>query len=64
MSDYSFLDETSNGILVFVKYLGDNEITLEYDKNKKEASKFVCDYIKKVEVDLDEDDYKFLSQLV
>ena len=24
MSDYSFLDETSNGILVFVKYLGDN----------------------------------------
>ncbi len=63
MSDYSFLDETSNGILVFVKYLGDNEITLEYDKNKKEASKFVCDYRKKVEVDLDEDDYQFLSQL-
>ena len=62
MSDYSFLDETSNGILVFVKYLGDNEITLEYDKNKKEASKFVCDYRKKVEVDLDEDDYQFLSQ--
>ena len=58
MSDYSFLDETSNGILVFVKYLGDNEITLEYDKNKKEASKFVCDYRKKVEVDLDEDDYR------
>lgn len=64
MSDYSFLDETNNGILIFVKYLGDNEITLEYDKNKKEASKFVCDYRKKVEVDLDEDDYKFLSQLV
>lgn len=63
MSDYSFLDETSNGILVFVKYLGDNEITLEYDKNKKEAFKFVCDYRKKVEVDLDEDDYQFLSQL-
>lgn len=63
MSNYSFLDETSNGILVFVKYLGDNEITLEYDKNKKEASKFVCDYRKKVEVDLDEDDYQFLSQL-
>ena len=63
MSDYSFLDETSNGILVFAKYLGDNEITLEYDKNKKEASKFVCDYRKKVEVDLDEDDYQFLSQL-
>ena len=64
MSDYSILDETSNGILVFVKYLGDNEIILEYDKNKKEASKFVCDYRKKVEVDLDEDDYKLLSQLV
>lgn len=64
ISDYSFLDETSNRILFFVKYLGDNEITLEYDKNKKEASKFVCDYRKKVEVDLDEDDYKFLSQLV
>ncbi len=64
MSDYSFLGETSNGILVFVKYLGDNEITLEYDKTRKEASKFVCDYRKKVEVDLDEDDYKFLSQLV
>jgi hypothetical protein len=64
MSDYSFLDEISNGFLVFVKYLGDNEITLEYDKNKKEASKFVCDYRKKVEVDLDEYDYKFLSQLV
>ncbi len=63
MSDYSFLDETSNGILVFVKYFGVNEITLEYDKNKKEASKFVCDYRKKVEVDLDEDDYQFLSQL-
>ena len=63
MSDYSFLDETSNGILVFVKYLGDNEITLEYDKNKKEASKFVCDYRKKVEVDLDEDDYQFLSNV-
>ena len=63
MSDYSFLDETSDGILVFVKYLGDNEITLEYDKNKKEASKFVCDYRKKVEVDLDEDDYQFLSNV-
>ncbi len=63
MSDYSFLDETSNGILVYVKYLGDNEITLEYDKNKKEASKFVCDYRKKVEVDLDEDDYQFLSNV-
>ena len=64
MRGYSFLDETRKGILVFVKHLGDNEITLEYDKNKKEASKFVCDYRKKVEVDLDEDDYKFLSQLV
>lgn len=63
MSDYSFLDETSNGILFYVKYLGDNEITLEYDKNKKEASKFVCDYRKKVEVDLDEDDYQFLSNV-
>lgn len=64
MSDYSFLDETSNGILVFVKHLGDNEIAHEYDKKKKEFSKFVCDYRKKVKVDLDEDDYKFLSQLV
>ena len=35
MSDYSFLGETNNGILVFVKYLGDNEITLEYDKTRK-----------------------------
>ena len=62
MNDYSFLEETNNGTLIFVKYLGDNEITLEYNKNKKEASKYVCDYRKKVEVDLDDDDYHFISQ--
>ena len=37
MSDYSFLDETNNGTLVFVKYFGDNEITLEYDGKRYEV---------------------------
>lgn len=60
MTDYIFQREQDE-ILIFVKYLGDNEISLEINKKTNEIKKFVNDFRKKVEVNLDNQDIDFLN---
>jgi hypothetical protein len=62
--EYEFSNETDDGILIFVKYLGDNRITLEVNTKTKEAEKYVCDFIKEVEVELDEMDKRFVDSVL
>ena len=59
--NYTFQRE-DHGVLIFIKYSGFDEVTLEVDTNTKKVSKFVCDYIKKVEVPLEQEDMDFLLQ--
>lgn len=60
MTDYIFQREQDE-ILIFVKYLGDNEISLEINQKTNEIKKFVNDFRKKVEVNLDDQDIDFLK---
>ncbi|MCR5273077.1 MAG: hypothetical protein K6E13_08845 [Lachnospiraceae bacterium] len=59
--EYEFSNETDEGVLIFIKYLGDNRITLKVNTKTKESKKYVCDYRKEVEVELDEMDERFID---
>lgn len=62
--EYEFSNETDEGVLIFIKYLGDNRITLEVNTKTKESKKYVCDYRKEVEVELDEMDKRFVDSVL
>ena len=62
--EYEFSNETDEGVLIFIKYLGDNRITLKVNTKTKESKKYVCDYRKEVEVELDEMDKRFVDSVL
>jgi hypothetical protein len=62
--EYEFSNETDDGILIFIKYLGDNRITLKINTKTKESEKYVCDFRREVEVELDEMDKRFVDSVL
>lgn len=62
--EYEFSNETDDGILIFIKYLGDNRITLKVNTKTKESEKYFCDFRREVEVELDEMDKRFVDGIL
>lgn len=59
-NEYVFVMEKDN-VAVYHKYLGDNEILLEYNLKTKEIHKYCNDFRKKVLIETDNSDREFIA---